>query len=227
MDNSHVQTPNSELHVHPLARFFLSFTPACLRFVPCHCRTVTTHHEAANKSTGFCLSSRVHAVGSRSTACNEGKFTVLQNFLSWVSLLRSVLLTLDRVCACGWGRRKPGRLWRTWSCWWWPHPGSPGTGPGTTAAAPSRRTSRSSEPERIRVWAQRRGWSLTELPRPPQPHWWGKFTGLRVSAGSDERGGAVRVFVWVCPSACESPLVLHWSKETEYGSATCERSTVT
>lgn len=148
-----------------LLSFFLSFTPTCLRFAPCHCSTAKTHHGAANKSTGFCLSPRVYAVGNRSTVCKEDGLTKLPECCQ-PGPLRSALLTSDRVCVCGWGRRKPGRLWRTWSCWWWTHPGSPGTGAGTTAAAPSRRTSRSSEPEPIRVWAQRRSWSLNKWASP-------------------------------------------------------------
>lgn len=74
----------------------------------------------------------------------------------------SGVLTWDRVCVCGWGRRKPVRPWRTWSCWWWRHPGSPHTGSGTTAAEPSRPPSRSSEPD-WSVWrAQQCLWKRSQ-----------------------------------------------------------------
>lgn len=160
-----------ELHVHSLARSFLSHPLLSEGLFPVIA--------ALRKHT-----TKLLIKAPDSTFPREFTSAMRESWQSYKTswwALRSVLLTSDRVCVCGWGRRKPSRLWRTWSCCWWTHPGSPGTGPGTTAAAPLRRTSRSSEPERIRV-CERSGAAQASLSFPSPP-----TATLGVGGGSLQR----------------------------------------
>lgn len=120
----------------------------------------------------------------RAIECRSDLITSPDHLLTWV-----------RVCVCGWGRRKPGRLGTTWSCWWWTRPGSRGTEAGTTAAAPWRRPSRSREPRRPA--AQRLSVGLLPAHRPalaPRARWrkFPETCGRAGSDGKDEPG-----CVWV------------------------------